>query len=227
MSEYILLTIRSWQNAWANKVFRRSLILAITLIVIAGVTTSFFFNYMEDSKLGVHLNDWVLKNLPAIDVSAFIVTLVTCAMAYMTIRCGTNPNMFLTLMWAYVFQLTFRIVTISATRFYAPPELIVLKDPFGSVLYHSRFITRDLFFSGHTAFIFMFFLCLPKKREKIVMLIAALTLGCLLLVQHVHYTVDVIMAPPFAFACFWLAKRVIGFQHAYVEFKDDDIAPGN
>jgi len=96
----------------------------------------------------------------------------------------------------------------------------VLKDPFGSILYPSRFITRDLFYSGHTAFLFQFFLCSTKKVDRYITFFAAITIGFLLLIQHVHYTIDVALAPAFAFACYWLSKRVIRYQHAYLELPE-------
>jgi membrane-associated phospholipid phosphatase len=40
----------------------------------------------------------------------------------------------------------------------------------------------------------MVHLCLPKKRDKIFVLISAISVGVLVLVQHVHYSMDVIGA---------------------------------
>jgi hypothetical protein len=217
LSEFITLTVQNWQNAWANKAFRKSLFFALSVLIPAAAFTSFFFSYIEDSKGGIQLNDWVLKAIPATDVSIPIIIIMTSAVFMGTIRSATNPNMFITLIWAYAFQLCFRIVTISATRFIAPPDLIILKDPFGSLLYPSRFITRDLFYSGHTAFLFQLYLCSTKIKDRYYFLLSTIALGSLLLVQHVHYTIDVITAPLFALACFWLAKKVILFKNAYTE----------
>jgi hypothetical protein len=33
-------------------------------------------------------------------------------------------------------------------------------------------------------------------------------MGFLVLVQHVHYTIDVVSAPVFAYICYWLATKV-------------------
>jgi hypothetical protein len=217
ITEFITLTTQNWASAWNNKTFRRLLILGMLLIITACISTSFFFSYIEDSKEGVILNDWVLRNIPAIDVSIPIVILVTSCMLLTSIRCAPDPNLFITLIWAFVFQLIFRIITIAATRFYAPQGLIELKDPIGSLLYHSRFITRDLFYSGHTAFLFQFYLCSKKIKDKYYFLFCTVAVGILLLVQHVHYTVDVVTAPLFAFGCFWLSKRIILSQNAYLQ----------
>jgi hypothetical protein len=49
------------------------------------------------------------------------------------------------------------------------------------------------------------YFCLPKKGDKILALLASLIVGCLLLVQHVHYTIDVLAAPVFVY----LLNRVL------------------
>jgi len=52
---------------------------------------------------------------------------------------------------------------------------------------------------------------LRKKREKLIALIATLSVGVLLLVQHIHYTIDVVIAPLFVYIVYVLAKRVTTF----------------
>ncbi|HEX3079850.1 MAG TPA: phosphatase PAP2-related protein, partial [Puia sp.] len=66
-------------------------------------------------------------------------------------------------------------------------------------------ITHDLFFSGHTTTVFLIFLCLKKKRDRIYALIASILLGIFLLGQHVHYTIDVLAAPIFTYVAYRLA----------------------
>jgi hypothetical protein len=217
MKEYFRLVRQNWLYAWQNKAFRQNLIVGLILLTAATILTSFFFNYIEASKHGVVLNDWVLQKLPAIDVSALIVTLMGSAILLFSIRGIADPNIFITFLFALVLQLVTRMITISITEFLPPRGLIVLRDPMGSLLYQSRFITRDLFYSGHTAIICLLYLCSIKKLHKYYLLFAAIIVPCLLLIQHVHYTIDVVFAPLFAFGGVWLSKRVLRFQGAYVE----------
>lgn len=214
--DFLDLTRQRWVNAWSNKTFRNTLLLGLVIILTASVTTDFFFTYIQNLKEGITLNDWVLKKIPAFDVSTPIVLIMVSAILLFHIRCATNPDMFVTLVWALIFQLIFRIVTIDATKFFAPPDLIVLKDPLGSILYHARFITRDLFYSGHTACLFVFYFCANKKYDKLYLLFASITIGSLLLIQHVHYTIDVVSAPFFAYTCVWISKRIMISRKVYV-----------
>jgi membrane-associated phospholipid phosphatase len=70
-------------------------------------------------------------------------------------------------------------------------------------------VTKDLFFSGHTSTVFLLFLCLPGKIDKKLALIVTMIVGSLLLVQHVHYTLDVLGALLFAWIAFWTARKTV------------------
>jgi hypothetical protein len=217
MKSYLGVVKQNWLVAWQNKVFKQNLFVGLILLVVTMILTSYFFNYIETNKNGVILNDWVLQRIPALDASVFIVTIMGSAIFLFSIRAIANPNILITFLFALVLQLTTRMITISITEFFPPHGLIVLRDPMGSLLYQSHFITRDLFYSGHTAIVCLLAFCSFNKRHKYYFLLAAMSVGILLLIQHVHYTIDVVCAPLFAFGGFWLSKRVLTFQNAYVE----------
>jgi len=206
----------NWIAAWSNRAFRMNFIGGILLLGIVMVTTSFFFNYIQDSKEGVQLNDWILQKLPAMDVSAFIVTIMGSAALLFALRGIGNPNILITFLFALILELIARMITITATGFMPPHNLIVLRDPMGSMLYQYRFISRDLFFSGHTAIVSLLYLCSTKKFDKLYTFLATISVACLLLIQHVHYTIDVLFAPFFAYGCYWLSKKIITYQSAYL-----------
>jgi membrane-associated phospholipid phosphatase len=110
----------------------------------------------------------------------------------------------------YLISLTLiRIITISAFPLDPPLSLIPLVDPLTSLTYGGRgvFITKDLFFSGHTSNLFMFYLCLQKKRDKQFALATTIIVGCLVLVQHVHYFIDVMGAIVFTYLLVMFTKQ--------------------
>ncbi len=83
-----------------------------------------------------------------------------------------------------------------------PAGLVPLHDPLASLFGVGPDIRRDLFFSGHTATVFLFYLCAVDRRIRAILLGASVAVGACLLLQHVHYTIDVIAAPYFAYGCY-------------------------
>jgi hypothetical protein len=131
-------------------------------------------------------------------------------MALLTIvRCVQEPQIFLLFLWGFIILSLSRMISIIALPLNPPNELIELIDPISNSFYGSKFITKDLFYSGHTATQFLMFLCLQKKGDKLVTFISTIAIGVLVLIQHVHYTIDVIAAPFFTYVVFIITKRIV------------------
>jgi hypothetical protein len=203
------MEIYSWQKAWRNKAFRWNLISGLIILIIVIFFTYNFFAYIQNIKGGEVLNDWILGMLPAKDVSIPIVFFEASVIIIFFLRCTTNPTMFITFLIGLIFILISRCITIDITQFRAPTGIIDLKDPIAGMIYKTKSSNRDLFYSGHASILFLFYLCSTKKVDKYYMLLAVISLSILLLIQHVHYTVDVVSAPFFAFGCYWLSQRVL------------------
>ncbi len=72
----------------------------------------------------------------------------------------------------------------------------------------SAVLTRDLFFSGHTSTLFLISLAVPGRRARPFFLACTAAVATCVLVQHVHYTVDVLAAPFFAYGAWRAAGRL-------------------
>jgi membrane-associated phospholipid phosphatase len=77
-----------------------------------------------------------------------------------------------------------------------------------STFYSGHVNLKDLFFSGHTATMFMFFMVIGNKKIKILYAIITLAVVCLLLIQHAHYTIDVLVAPVMVWFAYRLATSI-------------------
>ncbi|GAA4400917.1 phosphatase PAP2-related protein [Nibrella viscosa] len=183
----------------------------MVLLVLVLMALPFFFQYIQNRR-GVLLNDWVLDSLPAHDVSIPIFAIIWGIAGLTVLRAFRDPEILLTLLWSYVLVTLTRMVTITAVALDPPVNLIELVDPISNSFYGADFVTRDLFFSGHTSTIFLMYLCLRRQTDKALALIGTMLVGVMLLVQHVHYTVDVLAAPLGTYLVYLLGKKIADYQ---------------
>ena len=196
-----------WKFAWAQSKFKQLTIAGVLVLVLILIAFPFFFNYIEQRD-GYTLNDPVLNLLPAVNVSNIVFAIIWSMALITIVRCIQQPQIFLIFLWGFIFLSLSRFISILLLPLNPPKALIELKDPLSNTFYGSKFITKDLFYSGHTATQFLMFLCLQKKWDKLVTLLSSIAIGILVLVQHVHYSIDVVAAPICTFAIFLLAKKL-------------------
>ncbi len=203
-----LLYREKWQIAWQSRPFRRQTIAGSIALIVIFAFLPFFFQSIE-KRNGVVLNDWVLGLIPAHDVSIFIFISIWIVTLLLFIRIAMQPDTFIVFLWAYIFLSAMRIASISFVALNAPKGLIDLADPISNFFYGHAFVTKDLFFSGHASSVFLIFFCLKKKSDKAIVLTGTLIVCFLLLIQHVHYTIDVAAAPLFAYFSYLFSKKLI------------------
>lgn len=203
-----LLSIE-WKNAWGNRLFKiKSIIGSICLLFIL-VSFPRFFAIIE-LRNGTVLNDYFLTKLPTSDLSIPIFIIIWSTAFLLIRRIIQSPSLFLQFLLSFLFLCIVRIVTISFFSLNAPIGLIPLKDPISSMFYGGKeiFITKDLFFSGHTSTQFLMFLCLRKKMDKYITGLTGIAIAVMVLIQHIHYTIDVIAAFPITYLIYMMGKKI-------------------
>jgi membrane-associated phospholipid phosphatase len=199
---------QEWQEAWQLPGFRRKAMTGLILIIAILSLFPLFFQAIE-RRHGLLLNDPLLRVLPPHDVSLAMFIIIWAITLLSLFRAAQTPQMFLTFLWAYIFLSLARVLTITLVPLDPPAGLINLADPLSNFFYGEKFVTKDLFFSGHTSAVFLLYLTIPGKMDKKLALLATICVGSLLLVQHVHYTLDVLGGLLFAWLCYRLAKKTI------------------
>jgi hypothetical protein len=197
----------SWQIAWDYPAFRIKLLAGVLVLAVTLYSFPIFFSIIQP-RPGLFVDDWVLDRIPTKDVSNWIFLVLYPASLYFLFRMVTNTTLCITALWGYIFLCLARMSTIYFIPLEPPATIIQLTDPFSIFFYGKEFVTKDLFFSGHTATMCLLGLCLEKRIEKQVFFTGTTILGILLLVQHVHYTMDVIGAPLFSYLCWFMGRKV-------------------
>jgi magnesium-transporting ATPase (P-type) len=206
MREHILKARDNWGEAWANKAFRKRFLNGVFVGLLVFAYLPFYFNYIEHRN-GVLLNDWVLNWIPALDVSWALILLLWGGFFYFFLRSFEEPETILMFVYTTGLVTVFRIMAIYLVPLDPPIHLIQLHDQLSDILYFGGFKTKDLFFSGHESYIFVLALCITNKSDKRIMFVGSFLLGVLLLVQHIHYTIDVLGAPVFAYLAYSIIKK--------------------
>jgi hypothetical protein len=205
----ITLELRNnWKETWSSSLQRAQLIIGSVLMVIISFMLPPFFNMIQ-KRDGPLLHDWVLAAIPPHNVSWAIFTVIWGIGFYSLWRGIEKPTIYINYLWTFIFITILRVLAISMVSLDPPTGLIVLTDPLTAVFYGRSTITKDLFFSGHTSILFLAFLCLERKWDKILALTGTCIVACLLLVQHVHYTIDIIAAPIIIYPVFRLVKYLL------------------
>lgn len=196
----------NWKQFFQNSSNKVELGIAILLLLIASILFPKFLVYIE-FRNGVILSDPILNLFKPIDLTWLIFSIIYSCLLLAIFFLAQKPQQLLLSLKTYLFLLIFRCISILLMPLEAPQGMIALKDPFVEFISNSQTLTKDLFFSGHTATLFMFYLILENKRLKIFFLICALIVGLCVILQHVHYCIDVFSAFFFAYGA-WKAACI-------------------
>ena len=201
------LLLNIWGEALQLPLFKQKLLVGLGVFITLLNVFPVFYQYIE-KRNGIMNHDVFLHLIPAFDVSIPIFIVTWFMAILMIMKAIKNPAVFLTFLYGFIILNIARFISISLIPFNPPHDLIPISDPISNIFYGDTYVTKDLFFSGHTATQFLCFLCLNKRLDRALGLIATVLMGALVLIQHVHYTIDVISAPVFAYICYWLASKV-------------------
>jgi len=200
----------NWTAAWQDSRFRWQLILAIAVFAIFPWKADDYFQWIQQRD-GVVMKDVILANIPAKNVSTPIFAIIYLSVIYLIVRIIRQPKQFLWFAWAFNLETIMRFASIYWVALNPPEGLVDLHDPIAELFIYGEnlAITKDLFFSGHTAT--MVFVCyfLPLAKERKIAIALTSVLVILLLVQHVHYSLDILAAPIATWVAIQLARRLL------------------
>ncbi len=161
-----------------------------------------------EARSGAVLADPVLALFDAVDLTWPVFVLIYAGLAVAFLLLLLEPRALFFGCRAYGLMALFRLTTMWATPLDPPSGMILLRDPFVEFFVPSGFTpTRDLFFSGHTGTAVLLALLAPRRWARAGIAATVPLIAAAVLLQKVHYTVDVLAAPAFAWAAYSLARR--------------------
>jgi hypothetical protein len=191
----------AWKSCWQHKHFRVHFLFSFALFA-AVIHLSCMYLSIWETRAGISIIDPLLNRLPPREFSVQIFGIVHSSLLITLILFLATPTKLVKALQAYAILLFFRTLFIYILPLEAPHGMIFLQDPITAFFLNSvNVVTKDLFFSGHISAMCLFLYFTDNKVWKTYLMIATPMLALLILWQHVHYTIDVVAAPFFAFIC--------------------------
>ena len=185
-------------------------------IVLFSAITMFMFTqwYLpwNETRRGYPVNDIVLAHFPRLDCSKYITVLET----FISISLGIDMLYHHHPAFYELFWLKFTIISYikMITTFLLPLEppdgLINLADPIVERLlwFHTKPLQKDLFFSGHTSMMVLCLCCLTTPALVLTFVFSCVFMAIMLLHNHIHYTIDIFIAPFIVFTVHTFVNRI-------------------
>jgi len=195
-----------WRNAWKIHAFKEQSLVTLAGVIVALVLIRVFLDYVE-TRPGVVLPDPLVPLLPAVDLKWITYSVFYSGILFGLISLLLYPFALLLTLRALVVLIVLRIVFLFLLPLDPPAGHIPLIDPFIQPPDQPP-LTRDLFFSGHVATLALLGNTARWRDMKIIFFSTAVVVSVLFLFQHVHYTIDLVAAPCFAYVAYGVTKLI-------------------
>ncbi len=182
---------QKWRNAFKDKNFVTSFIFGFLFLFI-----SFYINFVAGTyateRASLPVTDIVLSNIRVFDVDAIFLYGPLILWAFLAIVFIYNPKKIPFSLKSIALFVIIRSLFISLTHLGPFPTQAVIST--------SDFLSKftfggDLFFSGHTGLPFLMALIFwDNKIMRYILLVSSVIFGVVVLLGHLHYSIDVLAA---------------------------------
>ena len=199
---------RNWNSFFLSK---KNIYFFITILVLLALVLGLFTRFLQYVELrnGFAFDDPILIQFNPIDLTWIIFIMIYGGLVLALISLVKSPQVLTLALLTYLLMVIFRIAAMYTLPLNPPESMLALKDPFVEFFGGGKTLTKDLFFSGHTATSLIFFLTAKNKIIKKIFLFLTVVMGASVLLMHVHYSVDVLIAPLVSFTAFIISKNIL------------------
>ena len=211
---FFLNIYSSWKIYLANaKNFNELVSTSFAFVFTAyGFRKYLVFVESWDHNLGVFNDPLFLSNPIDFSIPIFIMTYGT--MSFFFFYNINKPSVILNLFQVVIILLFLRVISLYFFRFDSDPNMIILKDPLlNTFMYQLNENTglynqHDVFFSGHTANIFLVSIHYTNRRINYFFFLITFLTATFLVLQRAHYSIDVLCAPLFSLLALFIHKKI-------------------
>ncbi|MEP6793230.1 MAG: phosphatase PAP2-related protein [Saprospiraceae bacterium] len=169
-----------------------------------------FYGDIIEPKQGIYLNDVVLNLFTPVNWSVLIFSMIYISVLQTIFSVARHPDLILLGLATYFGVSLIRMVTMYFLTLEPPVDMILLIDPISSKFYPDNTFAKDMFFSGHISTMMVLVLIEKNKWARWAKIGFTFAIGVLLAWQHVHYTIDILVAPIVTIVVFYCLKNILG-----------------
>ncbi len=206
------------QPGWKAYLSDRSnviMVLATVATLVVTLVSYTRFLTMVESRTGAVFVDPIHVLMGPVDLTWPIFVVLYGALVLAIVTMAPTPAILFRAVRAYTMLIGLRLICMWLLPLDPPTTMIALNDPFVQVFTtgDARPLTRDLFFSGHTSILCLMGFVVPGRGRRVAFFVMAAAVGAAVILQHVHYSIDVIVAPLAA----WAAASLSGAANTSVD----------
>lgn len=203
---------------FGNKNFIISLLSAVILLA-SSLVANFYAGIYATEQASNSVTDIVLSNTRVYDVDSFFVYGSIIFWIFIAFLCLLEPKRLPFTFKSIALFVFIRAIFVSLTHLGPFPTHVVINS---NVLSKFTF-GGDFFFSGHTGLPFLLALIFwDNSYLRVLFTVTAVLFGAIVLMGHLHYTIDVVAAffitySIFHIACWLFTRDYRFFHHGVVE----------
>jgi len=197
-------TLFLWRDSCRQPRFVGEILLTVTTLALSVYICREVMLYAH-TRPGVILDDPIQRMIGPVNLRWPVFLILWSSLLMGVCSLAKTPERLLMWLQAVALLTLFRAMALYLVPLAAPSTIIPLADPIATLRSNTgALITNDLFFSGHTAMMFLLVLAATSPRLRWFFLAGFIFIGASVVVQHVHYSGDVFAAPFFAWGSWQL-----------------------
>lgn len=202
---------------WLQKSFRWNVIFSIFLLFLS-LLINYYANAYTALRASNPVTDIILDNIPVFDVDFFFVQGFVILWIFIAFLQFKEPKNIPFVLKSIALFLFIRSIFISLTHMGAPINHLEI-SPYKIILDLTS--GNDLFFSSHTGLPFLMALIYwDNKKLKYIFLATTVFFAAVVLMAHLHYSIDVFGALFITYTIFHIAKKLFPKDYKTLETND-------
>lgn len=201
---------RVWDGIldWIGDVWTcKSMLVIAGVFIVIGLATDYYCGSYVTVTPGAKVPDLILDRLPAMDLSfLFVYGYMVLLMIMFLYPTFFRVRMLHVVTIQFAMLLTVRSLFMIFTHLETPAGSVAVSFPW---FFEHLYFENDMFFSGHTAMPFLGFYLFRHNRLRYVFLVGAMVMGAVVLLMHLHYSIDVFAAFFMTYCSYKMGQRLL------------------